>query len=768
MKSIRVMSLFDGISCGKVALERAGIPVETYYASEIDKYAIQITQKNYPNTIQLGDVTKIDFTQFEGKIDLLIGGSPCFVANTLVMTNTGFKPIQEIQVGDLVLTHNSRYRKVKKVGSKIVNKIYKIKGLGFDEILTTEEHPFYVRERYKKWNNERRCSERLFTYPTWIKAKDLKNNHFLASTFNSKQEYYFNVYTVDFWYFVGRFTGDGWIRQTKRKNRKDSYIYQVYICCGKDEKQELIDIFDKVGYNYNFSEERTVYKFRICNEDLVRFLRQSGIGAKNKRVHPMLWNLPVEFKKAFLEGYMSADGSYIKRSDIWSATTVSRELAYGIKQLAMEVYKTCPKIYFSKTKATKVLEGRTINQQDQYIVNYFQSVKKQSKAFFEDDFSWQPYKSTEIINKQVVVYNLEVEEDNSYTANTIVVHNCTNLSIAGNRKGLEGDESRLFWEYVRAIKECKPKYFLLENVESMSNSDKEIISKELGCYPCMINSSLLSAQNRKRYYWFNFGDMQYNLFGFPTCDIPLPKDKKILLKDILESGLSYQEKSDCLTARYQGATFSHDYLRNQKTQVAEPICVNSKSGRGDNENAQPSIQDRIYSIESKSTSLITGFLPNIAEPVIFQLPHGYNNGGIKKDKSPALTTSKWEFNNLLVNMASNPIRLSEYEKSHAQAQRVYSVRGKSVAINANGGGQGGKIGLYKIDLPDGDYIIRKLTPIECERLQTLPDGYTEFGIDENGKWVKISNTQRYKCIGNGWTIDVIAYIFSYLKDKLDK
>lgn len=74
---MRILSLFDGISCGQVALERAGIPVEVYYASEIDKYAIEITQKNYPNTIQLGDVTKIDFTEFIGKVDLLIGGSPC-------------------------------------------------------------------------------------------------------------------------------------------------------------------------------------------------------------------------------------------------------------------------------------------------------------------------------------------------------------------------------------------------------------------------------------------------------------------------------------------------------------------------------------------------------------------------------------------------------------------------------------------------------------------------------------------------------------------
>lgn len=74
---MRVLSLFDGISCGQTALHRAGIPVETYYASEIDKYAIEITQKNYPNTIQLGDVTKIDFNDFKGKVDLIMGGSPC-------------------------------------------------------------------------------------------------------------------------------------------------------------------------------------------------------------------------------------------------------------------------------------------------------------------------------------------------------------------------------------------------------------------------------------------------------------------------------------------------------------------------------------------------------------------------------------------------------------------------------------------------------------------------------------------------------------------
>lgn len=249
---------------------------------------------------------------------------------------------------------------------------------------------------------------------------------------------------------------------------------------------------------------------------------------------------------------------------------------------------------------------------------------------------------------------------------------CQDLSIAGKRKGLAGDRSGLFYKFVEAIEVIKPKYYLLENNVGMPEDAYEEMSRLMGCYPIAINSAKLSAQTRKRFYWFNWGHKQVNLFGFPTCDIPQPEDKGILLKDVLESELSYQDKSDCLTARYQGALFEHDYLRNQRTMVAEPI------------------------------------------------------------------------------------RIGEFRKG-GQSQRIYAIKGKSIALSANGGGQGAKTGLYKIDLPDGEYIIRKLTPLECERLQTLPDNFTEYGTEG-----KISNTQRYKAIGNGWTIDVIAYIFSWL------
>lgn len=104
-------------------------------------------------------------------------------------------------------------------------------------------------------------------------------------------------------------------------------------------------------------------------------------------------------------------------------------------------------------------------------------------------------------------------------------------------------------------------------------------------------------------------------------------------------------------------------------------------------------------------------------------------------------------------MLAVPIRIGQIGNG-GQGERIYSVHGKAVSVKANGGGGGAKTGLYKIDLPDGDYIIRKLTPVEAERLQTLPDNYT----------AGISDTQRYKCIGNGWTVDVIAHILKGLEN----
>lgn len=231
------------------------------------------------------------------------------------------------------------------------------------------------------------------------------------------------------------------------------------------------------------------------------------------------------------------------------------------------------------------------------------------------------------------------------------------LSIAKkDRKGLDGERSGLFWEYVRILREVKPKYFILENVASMPKEAKEIITRELGVEPIMINAALVSAQNRKRLFWTNIPN------------VTQPEDRGILLKDILEEGDFYGLYSD-----YNNST-TYD----------------------------------------KARTLGTGC-------------------GVTRSATCQQVITK-------------PVRIAKIGKG-GQGDRVYSVEGKSVNLSANGGGCGAKTGLYAVK----DFV-RKLTPTECERLQGLEDGYTEG----------ISNTQRYKCLGNAFNVDVVAHILSFI------
>jgi DNA (cytosine-5)-methyltransferase 3A len=264
---------------------------------------------------------------------------------------------------------------------------------------------------------------------------------------------------------------------------------------------------------------------------------------------------------------------------------------------------------------------------------------------------------------------------------------CQDLSIAKkDRKGLSGDRSGLFWEYVRILKEVKPKYFILENVASMPKADRDIITKEMGVEPVMFNASLVSAQMRKRLFWTNI-------------KFELPEDKGIVLKDILQPDAEVDDrmvtkdgKAYTLTASYNGAVAKNSIERKQRTMVKVGFV-------GDGEQyGQGGQAHRVYSEEGKSPTL-SSFSPLI--------------------------------------------KLGHIGNSNSQGNRVYSPDGKTPTISANGGGLGAKTGLYKIEEK-----IRKLTPIECERLQGLPDDYT----------AGISNTQRYRCLGNAFNVDVVATI----------
>lgn len=356
---------------------------------------------------------------------------------------------------------------------------------------------------------------------------------------------------------------------------------------------------------------------------------------------------------------------------------------------------------------------------------------------------------------------------------------CTHWSIA-QTKHRETEPSGIGWElfenYLIALEKFRPDYFLYENNKSMSRTIRREITRRLGVEPICINSALVSAQNRQRLYWTNIPGVQQ------------PEDRGILLRDILETGVAFNEKGYALKAQYHksSAVNAVDGGHFPAPMAAEPISI-SWRGRGpasqfesraDGKSASlttghqnryvsepirigtiensaknqdfDSQQYRVYSPDGKSVTLCGQGGGAGAKTDLYATPwnvreatkQGYatilpgecvdlaqpnsktRRGRRMAEKSNCLTTS-----------------CAFYEYCGTLDRPIYRVENGRITINGE---------QYPIQLADGCYIIRKLTVTECKRLQTVPDSYV----------FPVSDTRAYKMLGNGWTVDVIAHILS--------
>ena len=375
---------------------------------------------------------------------------------------------------------------------------------------------------------------------------------------------------------------------------------------------------------------------------------------------------------------------------------------------------------------------------------------------------------------------------------------CTHWSIA-QTKNRETEASGIGWElflnYRIARDKYHPDYFLYENNKSMSPAIRAQITAELGVEPVLINSALVSAQNRQRLYWVGKREPDGT---YSQVRVEQPEDKGILLRDILESGVCWREKGYALTASNHSATAEDMIARRQRNGVAEPVnittggksqclrasyykdgirnmvgntvdrktCVAEPIRIGTIENDAKkqdfdSQQYRVYSPDGKSVTLCgngggvgakTGLyaVPISAEnnKVILKaidslvdrkgyVPEMFNpyNRAEITGKAPTLSTGS---------MVTSSCAVLIFETADGKQIPVYEVRGGRITIKGK---------EYPIKLADGFYIIRKLTVTECKRLQTVPDTYA----------FPVSDTQAYKMLGNGWTVDVIAHIMGHFK-----
>ncbi len=261
---------------------------------------------------------------------------------------------------------------------------------------------------------------------------------------------------------------------------------------------------------------------------------------------------------------------------------------------------------------------------------------------------------------------------------------CQGFSFAGKQLNFNDPRSALFFQFVRLLRECKPKYFLLENVR-MKKEYQEIISEYLGVEPVMINSALVSAQNRVRLYWTNIPGLIQ------------PEDKGLVLKDIIEDGVS-----DILSDKEMAYM-----LRSENTNKHTPRI------------------NRARSENQKSNTLTNSMYKGV--------PHGVIQRPITQPKDKGIVLKDILEDGVVDRTKSHCLDANYFKggnlKSYFEKHRRQLV-------------------FFEDNVVVTHPTYRKLTPLECERLQTVPDEYT----------AGVSNTQRYKLLGNGFTVDVIKHI----------
>ena len=393
--------------------------------------------------------------------ELLVGGFPCFAAGTMVLTESGHRPIEEVSVGDLVLTHLGRWRRVTACMSRLADATVVLRGRDFADIRTTAEHPFWVRIRGSRWDTERRRDVRTFTGPDWIPAGSIDPSTYLAQVYPSEHpEPPVDIdQSADFFWLVGRYLADGWRARPNGKGR-------VVICADIGEADDVEARIRRV-LPCTRSPERTVVKFHITRTALYDWLADFGSGAAGKRIPGWLLAIDREHARALLEGYATGDGSPWQGR--WRSTTVSRALALGIALLAQRAYGVVARAHEIHVPGTTVVEGGTVRQQTQYQVVV---PPRNRSAFIDGDTGWKLVRSNRA-GPPAEVFNLSVDEDESYIADGCAVHNCQDYSVAktlNQARGLRGKKGVLWWQIHRLLEMKRPPFLFLENVDRLLKS----------------------------------------------------------------------------------------------------------------------------------------------------------------------------------------------------------------------------------------------------------------------------------------------------------
>lgn len=358
---------------------------------------------------------------------------------------------------------------------------------------------------------------------------------------------------------------------------------------------------------------------------------------------------------------------------------------------------------------------------------------------------------------------------------------CTYWSVAQSADRREttasGQGWELFQQYVRALREARPRWFVYENNKSMSRAIRDSISAEFGFEPVHIDSALVSAQHRQRLYWVGRREEDGT---YSRVHVEQPTDRGILLRDVLETGETWKDKQQCLDANYyKGGTvglMTGGHQSGSRLAVAEPVRPIRVGGlpTKDGSKVSTSQSARTYSVDGKSTTLQSGQNTGGGRGALtglYAVPAPEEYAPLEKNKvvvtdhnmraAQPLRDGRWSTvqtsfvffpeckTNVLMAGHAGSNRVIQPVRQVPEGTPVYEVRNGEIEIRGR---------RYPIKLLDGRYIIRKLSVRECMRLQTVPEWY-DFSC--------VSNTQAYKMLGNGWTVEVIVHLLRSIMEGED-
>lgn len=396
-------------------------------SEQIGKYekALKYAEEDEKDTIDVSDFIDKEyrdvFLQSEKYLGVIASWSihPCLTENALVLTEDGYKKINEISIGDMVLSHSGKFNKVLNTMSRESDSYYELK-VGGMKLEVTGNHPVYVRTN----TYDKRLKIYVPSEPYWKPVEELTKNDFVGFSNlirDSKIPEFENVPTdsIDFWWIVGRYLGDGFLTSFKRKY---DTVKRINISCSTEEKGEILEKLTALNIKPHFADvTKTYLEIAFYGQYMWDFLSLFGKYAHGKFIPSFVYDLPEELLKSFVDGYISADGCISGRR--CSFITVSEKLAYGMQFCVQKSYKV-PCTISTKEGTAGEINGKTFMRRKSYTGAF--GLGSATKNKYIDKNAWVHCKKTPI-DKKVKVYNIEVENDHSYTANNIIFHNCAHL-----------------------------------------------------------------------------------------------------------------------------------------------------------------------------------------------------------------------------------------------------------------------------------------------------------------------------------------------------